>query len=70
MEKLFNPFFTTKDDGTGLGLMTCHHIIDQHRGNIDVQSKPGKGTQVIVQIPIDPMKHDRRSRSREEIERL
>lgn len=69
MEELFNPFFTTKDEGTGLGLMTCHYIIDQHRGNIDVRSKPGKGTRVIVQIPIDPMKYDRRSRSREGIER-
>jgi signal transduction histidine kinase len=65
LEKLFNPFFTTKDEGTGLGLMTCYYIIDQHRGNIDVQSKLGKGTQVIFQIPIDPMKHDRRSKSRD-----
>lgn len=65
MEGLFHPFFTTKHEGTGLGLMTCHHIIDQHRGSIDVRSKPGKGTQVIVQIPVDPMKHDRRRSARE-----
>lgn len=68
LEKLFNPFFTTKDEGTGLGLMTCHYIIDQHRGNIDVQSKMGIGTKVIVQIPVDPLKCDRRTNPRESIE--
>ena len=61
LEKLFNPFFTTKDtQGTGLGLMICHHIIDQHRGSIDVRSKPGKGTTVTVQIPLDPATYERR----------
>ncbi|MDC4204279.1 MAG: ATP-binding protein [Candidatus Manganitrophus sp.] len=65
LEKLFNPFFTTKDaQGTGLGLMICHHIIDQHRGNIDVQSKLGKGTTMTVQIPVDPTKHERRKSER------
>lgn len=61
LEKLFNPFFTTKEtQGTGLGLMICHHIIDQHRGMIDVQSKLGKGTTMTVQIPIDPTTYERR----------
>ncbi|MCG3115515.1 MAG: ATP-binding protein [Candidatus Manganitrophus sp. SA1] len=65
LEKLFNPFFTTKDaQGTGLGLMICHHIVDQHRGNIDVQSKLGKGTTMTVQIPVDPTKHERRKSER------
>lgn len=68
LEKLFNPFFTTKNaQGTGLGLMICHHIIDQHRGNIDVQSKPGKGTTMTVQIPIDPTTYERRKAERREI---
>ncbi len=62
LQKLFNPFFTTKEgEGTGLGLMTCHHIIDQHRGAIDVRSEVGKGTSVIVQLPLDPSKHERRT---------
>ncbi len=62
LQKLFNPFFTTKEgEGTGLGLMTCHHIIDQHRGTIDVRSEVGKGTSVIVQLPLDPSKHERRT---------
>ncbi|TAK07449.1 MAG: hybrid sensor histidine kinase/response regulator [Candidatus Manganitrophaceae bacterium] len=61
LEKLFNPFFTTKEtQGTGLGLMICHHIIDQHRGMIDVQSKLGKGTTMTVQIPVDPTTYERR----------
>lgn len=65
LEKLFNPFFTTKEaEGTGLGLMICHHIIDQHRGTIDVTSQIGKGTKVTLQIPLDPAKHERRQTER------
>jgi len=65
LEKLFNPFFTTKNSqGTGLGLMICHHIIDQHRGSIDVHSKLGKGTTFTVQIPIDPTTFERRKMER------
>ncbi|HET6369855.1 MAG TPA: ATP-binding protein, partial [Nitrospiria bacterium] len=65
LHNLFNPFFTTKKaEGTGLGLMTCHHIIEEHRGNIDVRSELGKGTTVILQIPVDPLKHERRKADR------
>jgi signal transduction histidine kinase len=65
LHNLFNPFFTTKKaEGTGLGLMTCHHIIEEHRGNIDVRSELGKGTTVVLQIPVDPLKHERRKSDR------
>lgn len=66
LEQLFSPFFTTKspNEGTGLGLMTCHHIVDEHRGNIDVRSKLGVGTTVTVQLPLDPRDHDRRKSNR------
>lgn len=64
LQKLFFPFFSTKEEGTGLGLMTSHHIIDQHRGTIDVDSTVSKGTTFSIQIPVDPCKYDRRSRSR------
>ncbi|MBI3804579.1 MAG: response regulator [Nitrospirae bacterium] len=65
LEKLFNPFFTTKEaEGTGLGLMICHHIVDQHRGNIDVTSQIGKGTKVTLQMPLDPLQHERRKTER------
>jgi PAS domain S-box-containing protein len=48
---VFNPFFTTKKYGTGLGLSQVKKIIDQHRGSIDVQSRKGEGTRVIVTLP-------------------
>ncbi len=49
--KLFSPFFTTKRDGTGLGLAITYRIIENHRGTIDVESEPGKGTTFTVRIP-------------------
>jgi len=48
---IFDPFFTTKHKGTGLGLATCHAIITEHHGQIDVASEPGKGTKMMVSIP-------------------
>ncbi|HEX2686574.1 MAG TPA: ATP-binding protein [Kofleriaceae bacterium] len=48
---IFDPFFTTKHKGTGLGLATCHAIIIEHHGHIDVSSELGKGTKMIVTIP-------------------
>ena len=48
---VFNPFFTTKKYGTGLGLSQVKKIIDQHRGSIEVLSRKGEGTRVIVTLP-------------------
>ncbi len=50
-EKLFTPFFTTKEDGTGLGLVTSKKIIDAHNGQIRVDSEPGRGTQFSISLP-------------------
>ena len=50
-EKLFTPFFTTKEDGTGLGLVTSKKIIDAHNGQLLVDSEPGRGTQFSISLP-------------------
>jgi two-component system, NtrC family, sensor histidine kinase PilS len=49
--RIFDPFVTTKQKGTGLGLATCHAIIAEHNGSIDVDTEVGKGTKMIVRIP-------------------
>ena len=49
--RIFDPFVTTKEKGTGLGLATCHAIVTEHGGRIDVESEVGKGTKMIVTIP-------------------
>ncbi len=53
-EKIFHPFFTTKENGkgTGLGLAVVKTIIDEHRGFIDFQSTPGKGTSFFLFFPL------------------
>jgi putative nucleotidyltransferase with HDIG domain len=55
LPKIFDPFFTTKESGkgTGLGLSTSYGIINNHYGNINVQSQEGMGTAVTVELPID-----------------
>jgi signal transduction histidine kinase len=51
MAKLFDPFYTNKPNGTGLGLWVSKRIVRDHRGTIDVQSEPGKGTTFTVSLP-------------------
>lgn len=52
--KMFNPFFTTKKRGTGLGLAVSRKIMEDHEGEISVQSGEGKGTRVTIALPIKP----------------
>ena len=47
-EKIFEPFFSTKNGGTGLGLATVHHIISTHKGRIEVHSQPSQGTTMRI----------------------
>jgi PAS domain S-box-containing protein len=50
--RLFEPFYTTKTRGTGLGLVIAKRIIDEHGGEIEVLSEEGEGTKVIVRLPL------------------
>jgi len=51
MNKIFEPFFSTKSDGTGLGLAVSYGIVRNHNGDIRVLSEPGKGARFIVEFP-------------------
>ena len=51
-KKIFQPFFTTRTDGTGLGLATCLKNVQYHGGSIEVHSEVGRGTTFAVTIPL------------------
>lgn len=52
LERIFDPFYTTKLEGNGLGLAFVHSIIDQHWGYVEVKSDPGRGTIFSIKLPI------------------
>jgi PAS domain S-box-containing protein len=52
--KVFDPFYTTKKTGTGLGLSVSYGIIQDHHGTVDVQSVPGRGTTFVLAFPAAP----------------
>ena len=52
LKKLGEPFYTTKDRGTGLGLMVSYKIVEEHNGTIEVNSELGKGTTFHIKLPI------------------
>lgn len=52
MAKIFQPYFTTKAGGTGLGLPTSRRIVEAHHGRMDLQSEPGRGTDFQIRIPL------------------
>lgn len=55
LAKIGQPFYTTKDKGTGLGLMVTYKIIDNHQGRISAESKLGVGTTFVIQLPYKEM---------------
>ena len=63
-ERLFNPFFTTKERGTGLGLAVTHKIIEDHGGAIDFSSTRGVGTTFRIMLPLTPLVVDAPSERR------
>lgn len=52
LSNIFRPFYTTKGDGTGLGLSLARRIVEDHHGRIEVSSAVGKGTSFSVRVPI------------------
>jgi len=52
LDRMYEPFFTTKSDGTGLGLAITRKIIEGHGGTIAIESEPGKGTTVSIHLPL------------------
>lgn len=52
LDKIFSPFFTTKEAGTGLGLSEVYKVIQAHQGTIEVQSTVGKGTIFTIRMPL------------------
>ncbi len=52
IDKIFDPLFSTKIHGTGLGLSVCKSIIDMHKGEIDIKSEIGKGTKFMIKFPV------------------
>lgn len=53
LPKVFEPFFTKKSKGIGLGLTVCKQLVSLHNGTIEIQSKKGKGTTVTLTLPIE-----------------
>lgn len=61
LQHIFDPFFTSKDEGSGLGLAVSHQIVQEHGGFVTVESKVGSGTSFFVHVPVGkpirPMGH-------------
>jgi two-component system sensor histidine kinase HydH len=52
LTQVFEPFYTTKPQGTGLGLAIAHRIVEDHGGEMQVQSEPYRGTRFTISLPV------------------
>jgi PAS domain S-box-containing protein len=52
LTQVFDPYFTTRAGGVGLGLPIAHRIVEGHHGSVEVDSQPGKGTRMVVRLPL------------------
>jgi len=53
INKIFSPFYTTKEDGTGLGLATVYRVVESLGGRISVMSEVGVGSSFIITLPVE-----------------
>jgi len=52
LDRIFNPFFSTKETGTGLGMAISRKIVEAHDGTIEAQSTVGRGTELVITLPL------------------
>ena len=52
LHNIFNPFFTTKASGSGLGLSIVHKIVTRHDGNVEIDNRPGEGVSFFIKLPL------------------
>ena len=57
LDKIFEPFFTRKSKGTGLGLTICNELVNLHQGKIEINSRLGEGTTFIIFLPLQRRNH-------------
>jgi signal transduction histidine kinase len=52
LDRIFEPYFTTKEGGTGLGLALAQQVIVEHRGSIHAENAPGGGARFVIDLPL------------------